>query len=68
MPDTNAKHSEDLRLGIVLTILGFLCVAIMSAFAKVASVSISAGVLVFFQSAISLLLLLPWVSWPGGWI
>lgn len=65
MPDTAASPPENLRLGIVLTVLGFLCVAVMSAFAKAASASVSAGVLVFFQSTISLLLLLPWVLWDG---
>jgi drug/metabolite transporter (DMT)-like permease len=65
MPNTNATPPENLRLGIVLTVLGFLCVAIMSAFAKAASASASAGILVFFQSAISLLLLVPWVLWMG---
>ena len=65
MSETSDTRPENLRLGIVLTILGFLCVAIMSAFAKVASASVSAAVLVFFQSAISLLLLLPWVFWTG---
>jgi drug/metabolite transporter (DMT)-like permease len=65
MHDTTASPPENLRLGIVLTVLAFLCVAIMSAFAKAASASASAGVLVFFQNAISLLLLLPWVLWAG---
>jgi drug/metabolite transporter (DMT)-like permease len=65
MPDKNAKPPENIRLGIALTVLGFLCVAIMSAFAKAASAAAAAGVLVFFQSAISLLLLVPWVLWMG---
>ena len=65
MPDANGSHPENLRLGILLTVLGFLGVAIMSAFGKAASASVSAGVLVFFQSAISLLLLMPWVLWVG---
>ena len=32
MPNANPTPPENLRLGIVLTVLGFLCVAIMSAF------------------------------------
>jgi drug/metabolite transporter (DMT)-like permease len=65
MSDTNDSRPENLRLGILLTLLGFLCVAIMSAFGKAASASVSAGILVFFQCAISLLMLLPWVLWAG---
>jgi len=65
MSATTNSRPENLWLGILLTVLGFLCVAIMSAFGKAASASVSAGVLVFFQSAISLLLLLPWVLWAG---
>jgi drug/metabolite transporter (DMT)-like permease len=65
MPVTTASPPQNLRLGILLTVLGFFCIAVMSAFAKAASASVSAGVLVFFQSAISLLLLLPWVLWAG---
>jgi drug/metabolite transporter (DMT)-like permease len=65
MSDTTKPPPENLRLGILLTVLGFLGVAVMSAFGKAASASVSAGVLVFFQSAISLLLLLAWVLWVG---
>src|SRR5262245_22972874 len=58
--------SARLALGVLLTVLGFLAVAVMSAFAKAASdTGLSAGVLVFFQNAISLALLLPWVLRGG---
>jgi drug/metabolite transporter (DMT)-like permease len=62
---TASPVPEKLPLGILLTVLSFLFVAIMSAFAKVASNSVPSTILVFFQSFISLLLLLPWILYAG---
>lgn len=65
MPETSTLRTGNLGLGILLTVLAFLSVAIMSALGKAASKSISSGVLVFFQNSISLVLLLPWVIRDG---
>jgi drug/metabolite transporter (DMT)-like permease len=65
MADENPSPPENFPLGVLLTLLAFLAVAIMSAFAKAASISVASGVLVFFQNAISLGLLLPWVLFRG---
>ena len=65
MSEITAQRTGNLGLGILLTVLAFLSVAIMSAFGKAASESISSGVLVFFQNSISLVLLLPWVIRDG---
>jgi drug/metabolite transporter (DMT)-like permease len=46
-------------LGALLIVAAFACVAVMSALGK-AAVGVAAGMLVFFQSAISLCLLAPW--------
>jgi drug/metabolite transporter (DMT)-like permease len=64
-PATAATAPERLPLGILLTVFAFFFVAIMSAFAKVASNSVPSTILVFFQSFISLLLLLPWILYDG---
>src|SRR5262245_49595561 len=67
MSTTAASAPARLPLGVLLTVLAFLAVAVMSAFAKAASdTGLSAGVLVFFQNAISLALILPWVLRRGG--
>lgn len=50
---------ESVTRGVLLIVLAFLCVAIMSAFAKAAT-GIATGTLVFFQNAIALLLFAPW--------
>src|SRR5262245_63819916 len=66
MSTTTSSASGRFSLGVLLTVLAFLAVAVMSAFAKAASdTGLSAGVLVFFQNAISLALLLPWVLRGG---
>lgn len=65
MAETNATEDHNLVLGILLTVLAFLSVAIMSAFGKAATKSVSSGVLVFFQNSISLLLLIPWTLRGG---
>ena len=51
-------------LGSVLIVIAFLCVAVMSAFGKAAA-GVPTGVVVLFQSGISLLLLLPWALRHG---
>jgi drug/metabolite transporter (DMT)-like permease len=61
----STTRSLNLGLGILLTLMAFLSVAIMSAFAKVASASVGAGVTTFFQNFISLLLFLPWILRRG---
>src|SRR3972149_3005281 len=65
MSQISATRTENLGLGILLTVLAFLSVAIMSALGKAASHSVSSGVLVFFQNSISLVILLPWVIRDG---
>jgi drug/metabolite transporter (DMT)-like permease len=62
---TTIPRSENLGLGILLTLLAFLSVAIMSALAKAVSVSVAAQVTTFFQNFISLLLFLPWILRRG---
>lgn len=62
---TVPPRSRNLGLGILLTLLAFLSVAIMSAFAKAASTSVPAEVTTFFQNSISLLLFLPWILYRG---
>jgi drug/metabolite transporter (DMT)-like permease len=54
-----APPRSSAALGALLIVAAFACVAVMSALGK-AAVGISAGMLVFFQSAISLCLLAPW--------
>lgn len=51
--------------GIVLTILAFLCLAVISALAKTVSRDVSSGMLVVFQYGFGLVLLLPWLL-SGG--
>ena len=51
-------------LGALLIVLAFACVAVMSSFGKAAK-GASTGVIVFFQSFISLVLLSPWVLRKG---
>jgi drug/metabolite transporter (DMT)-like permease len=65
MPRTSIKRDSNLGLGILLTVLAFLSVAIMSALGKAASKSVSSEVLVFFQNSISLIILTPWVLRDG---
>jgi drug/metabolite transporter (DMT)-like permease len=60
-----AAHPENLLLGIVLTVLAFLAVAVMSALGKAASEAVPSDVLTLFQNAISLLLLIPFVVRDG---
>jgi drug/metabolite transporter (DMT)-like permease len=64
--ETFSSSTGRLGLGILLTVLAFLSVAIMSAFGKAAAPFVSSGVLVFFQNSISLVLLLPWVLRGGS--
>lgn len=56
---------KNLPLGIGLTLLAFLCLALISALAKAASPGASSGMLVFFQFFISLVVLLPWMLRHG---
>ena len=58
------NKNNDLSLGIVFIITAFLCVAVMSAFGKMLT-SMPTGQIVFFQNAISLILLTPLV-FRGG--
>jgi drug/metabolite transporter (DMT)-like permease len=66
MSQASAAPAERLGPGIVLTILAFLCLALISAFAKAASPEVSSGAIVFFQYAIGLVLLLPWMARRGA--
>jgi drug/metabolite transporter (DMT)-like permease len=65
MSQTSIKRDNNLGLGILLTVLAFLSVAIMSALGKAASKSVSSEVLVFFQNSISLVILTPWILRDG---
>lgn len=55
----------NLTLGILLTVLAFLAVAVMSALGKSASAAVPSDVLTLFQNGISLVLLLPFVAREG---
>ncbi len=65
MPESTAARAEHLGPGIILTILAFLSLALIGAFAKAASPGVSSGTLVFFQFAISLVVLFPWMLRHG---
>ena len=56
--------SQNVIAGTVLIVVAFFFVAVMSAFGK-AAVSVPASVLVFFQNAISLVIMLPWMLAHG---
>ncbi len=56
--------SQSVIVGTVLIVIAFFFVAVMSAFGK-AAVSVPASVLVFFQNAISLVIMLPWILMHG---
>jgi drug/metabolite transporter (DMT)-like permease len=60
MSEPGAPPAEHLGRGIILIVFAFLALALISAFAKAASPGVSSGVLVFFQYAISLVVLAPW--------
>jgi drug/metabolite transporter (DMT)-like permease len=66
MSKASAPATGRLGLGIVLIILAFFCFALISAFAKAASPGVSSGSTVFFQYAISLVILAPWLL-RHGW-
>jgi drug/metabolite transporter (DMT)-like permease len=59
MAATAARPKANLTLGILLTVLAFLSVAVMSALGKAATEQVASEVVTFFQSSISLLLVLP---------
>jgi len=60
MSEAAAVPAKHLGRGIVLIILAFFCLALISAFAKAVAPDVSSGVIVFFQYAISLVVLMPW--------
>ena len=60
MSEAVAVPAKHLGRGIVLIILAFFCLALISAFAKAVAPDVSSGVIVFFQYAISLVVLMPW--------
>src|SRR5215211_44253 len=60
MSEAAAVPAKHLSRGIVLIVLAFFCLALISAFAKAAGSDVSSGVIVFFQYAISLVVLMPW--------
>jgi drug/metabolite transporter (DMT)-like permease len=62
-PAAHARAPNALA-GTLLIVTAFFCVAVMSAFGKAAT-GVPSAVLVFFQSAISLGLMLPWVLADG---
>jgi len=57
-------ESQNVIAGTVLIVIAFFFVAVMSAFGKAAA-SVPASVLVFFQNAISLVIMLPWMLAHG---
>jgi drug/metabolite transporter (DMT)-like permease len=59
-------RTEHVGMGAALTTASFLCVALMSALAKVAVEYTSTGVVVLVQNAVALLLIMPVVV-RGGW-
>lgn len=60
----SADLPRNVLLGTVLIVLAFLWVAVMSAFGKAAA-GVPTAVVVLFQSAINLLLLMPWALRHG---
>src|SRR5439155_9037610 len=60
MSEAVAVPAKHLGRGIVLIVLAFFCLALISAFAKAVAPDVSSGVIVFFQYAISLVVLMPW--------
>jgi drug/metabolite transporter (DMT)-like permease len=65
MSDAASGASQNVIAGTVLIVVAFFFVAVMSAFGKAAA-SVPASVLVFFQNAISLVIMLPWMLAHGG--
>ena len=66
VPPRVISPKPSVTMGVLLIVLAFLCVAVMSAFAKAAT-GIATGTLVFFQNAIALLLFAPWAL-SGGFL
>src|SRR3990170_5766806 len=57
--------SPSLGKGVLYALLSFFCLAFMSTLAKAASTYTSAAVITFFQNAISLVIILPFVLEQG---
>lgn len=57
---------DNLRLGAAFAIAAAAAFAVMAACVKAAAASVSNEVVVFFRSAIGLVILLPWLLRPGG--
>jgi drug/metabolite transporter (DMT)-like permease len=64
VPARVIRPKASVTIGVLLIVLAFLCVAVMSAFAKAAT-GIATGTLVFFQNVIALLLFAPWALGGG---
>ncbi len=64
VPPRVISPKPSVMIGVLLIVLAFLCVAVMSAFAKAAT-GIATSTLVFFQNAIALLLFAPWAVSRG---
>ena len=57
---------DDLRRGALFAVLAAAAFALMAACVKAASASVDTAVIVFFRSAVGLLVLLPWLLRYGG--
>lgn len=53
------KENDQIVMGSIFSLLSCLCLAVMNAFVKMASVSASTGIIIFCQFLISFLLVLP---------
>jgi drug/metabolite transporter (DMT)-like permease len=59
------RAADDLRRGALFAVLAAACFALMSACVKAASASAGTALIVFFRSAVGLLVLLPWLLRHG---
>jgi drug/metabolite transporter (DMT)-like permease len=64
-PQTETDPKENLPLGSAFALLAFLCLASMSAFAKMASEDVPVIVIVFFQNLICLIFVAPFALRHG---
>ncbi|WP_165474659.1 DMT family transporter [Legionella nagasakiensis] len=62
---TKFNHGETIALGILFSLLSFLCLSFMGALAKAVSSYASTAVVVFIQNFVSVILILPFILYSG---
>src|SRR5688500_3392294 len=65
LTSVSGARRDDLRRGALFALLAAAAFAVMSACIKAASASVGTEVIVFFRSAVSLVVLLPWLLSRG---